>query len=75
MAKLKKERAALTRFDEELADLDQVIKAKKQEIVDVDLEIQQAEHDHKSMDAQLANLISQGDKMEKKYPWIEDEKR
>ncbi|KAG8946963.1 Structural maintenance of chromosomes protein 2 [Tulasnella sp. 424] len=75
VAKLKKERAALTRFDEELADLDQVIKAKKQEIVDVDLEIQQAEHDHKSMDAQLANLISQGDKMEKKYPWIEDEKR
>ncbi|KAG9019839.1 Structural maintenance of chromosomes protein 2 [Tulasnella sp. 427] len=74
VAKLKKERATLTRFDEELAALDQVIKAKVQEVADVDLEIQKAEHEHKNMDAQLANLVSQVDKLEKKYTWIEEEK-
>lgn len=65
----------MTRFDEELAALDQVIKDKRQEIVDVDLQIQQKEHDLKSMEGQLSGLVSQGKKMETKYPWIEDDKK
>ncbi|KAG8998049.1 Structural maintenance of chromosomes protein 2 [Tulasnella sp. JGI-2019a] len=74
-AKLKKERATLTRFDEELAALDQVIKNTRQDIADIDLEKQKAEHEQKTSEGQLAGLVAQSKKMETKYPWILEEKQ
>ncbi|KAG8880639.1 Structural maintenance of chromosomes protein 2 [Tulasnella sp. 331] len=74
-AKLKKERATLTRFDDELAALDQIIKNTIQDIADIDLEKQKAEHEQKTSQGQLAALLAQGKKMESKYPWILEEKQ
>lgn len=74
-AKLKKERATLTRFDDELAALDQVIKNTNQDIADLELEKQKVEHEQKTSQGQLAALLTQGKKMESKYPWILEEKQ
>lgn len=73
--KLKKERATLTRFDEELAALEQLIKTARQEVADVDLEKQKLEHELKTSEGQLSTLVSQGKKMEGKYTWILEEKQ
>ena len=75
VAKLKKERATLTRFDEELAALDQVINEKKQEIAELELEHQRVQHELKTGEGSTNALAQQSKKMEQKYPWIEDEKR
>ncbi|KAG8958059.1 Structural maintenance of chromosomes protein 2 [Tulasnella sp. 419] len=75
IAKLQKERAALTRFDEELSALERVIEDKKQEIADLDLQVGQTQHTMKNFEKDLAGIESQLKKLESKYTWIEEEKQ
>ncbi|KAH8105378.1 condensin complex subunit SMC2 [Cristinia sonorae] len=71
--KLAEERATLTRFDNELKDLETAIKEKKQAIADADLEVQQLEHDIQNLGKEqtaAANFVAS---LEKQYEWIAEE--
>ena len=72
--KLKKERADLTRFDEELRDLDQVIKEKRQAVADAELKIKEAEHAIVTLQKERTASTNAVTALEKGNPWIESEK-
>lgn len=68
------ERATLSRYDNELKDLETTIKNKKQAIVDTDLQLKELEHsinNHTKEKATMENAIAN---LEKQYDWIEEEK-
>lgn len=73
--KLKKERADLTRFDEELQDLDQVIKEKRQAVADAQLKIKEAEHSITTLQKERSAAVNAVAALEKGNPWIESEKQ
>ena len=72
-AKLNKERAVLVAFDNELADLEQALKAKKQEIVDAELALKKLEHDIGLVQKEHASAEAHQENLEKQFPWIVDE--
>ncbi|THG98165.1 hypothetical protein EW026_g3966 [Hermanssonia centrifuga] len=71
--KLQEERATLTRFDNELKELEGVIKAKKQAISDADLEIKKLEHDVQTLHKERTTAANFVTNLEKQYDWIEEE--
>jgi structural maintenance of chromosome 2 len=73
-ATLKKERADLTRFDEELQDLDRVIKEKRQAVADAQLNIKGAEHSITTLQKERSAGLNAVAALEKGNPWIETEK-
>jgi chromosome segregation ATPase len=73
--RLQEERATLTRFDTELCELDEVIKAKKQAAADVEVAIKKLEHDIQSLAKEKASHTTAVTNLEKQYEWIEEEQR
>jgi structural maintenance of chromosome 2 len=73
-ARLKKERADLSRFDEELNDLDRVIKGKKQAVADAELRIKEFEHNIVTLEKDRNSANHAVAALEKVNPWIKDEK-
>jgi len=71
--RLQEERATLTRFDTELRELDEVIKAKKQEAADADLAIKKLEHDVALLAKEKAGHVTGATNLEKQYDWIKEE--
>ncbi len=70
---MQEERATLTRFDNELKELEGVIKAKKQAISDADLEIKKLEHDVQTLHKERTTAANFVTNLEKQYDWIEEE--
>ncbi|KAI9457325.1 condensin complex subunit SMC2 [Lactarius psammicola] len=71
--RLQEERATLTRFDTELRELDEVIKAKKQEAADAELAIKKLEHDVQLLTKEKAGHVTSATNLEKQYDWIKEE--
>lgn len=74
-AKLNDERAALVAFDNELADLEKDLKAKKKEIVDAELALKKAEHDVILAAKEKSGLELAKENLEKQFTWIQEEKQ
>lgn len=74
-AKLNDERAALVAFDNELADLEKDLKAKKKEIVDAELTLKKAEHDIVLAAKEKSGLELAKENLEKQFTWILDEQQ
>lgn len=72
-AKLKAERAALVAFDNELADLERDLKAKKQEIVDAELSLKTLDHDIGLVAKEKSAAEGHKENLENQFPWIIDE--
>ena len=71
--RLQEERATLTRFDTELRELDDVIKAKKQAAADADVSIKKLEHDVQALAKEKAGHVTAATNLEKQYEWIDEE--
>ena len=69
------ERATLTRFDNELKDLDAVIKEKKQAISDGDLQLKRLDHDVQALSKDKTAAQNFVANHEKAYDWILEEKQ
>lgn len=63
----------MTRFDTELRELDEVIKAKKQAATDSDVEIKKLEHEMQALAKEKAGHVTAATNLEKQYEWIEEE--
>ncbi len=74
-AKFKAERAVLARFDNEVADLEHDLKAKKQEIVDAELSLKKLEHDLGLAKKERSSSEAAKENLEKQFPWILDEQQ
>ena len=70
---LQDEQATLTRFDNELKDLEGTIKAKKAAISDAELQLKQLEHDIQQLGKDRTSALHAVENLEKQYDWIEDE--
>jgi structural maintenance of chromosome 2 len=73
-SKLKEERATLTRFDDELKELERVIKEKKQAIANADLELTKLQHDAQVLAKEKAAAVNFVANLEKQFEWIAEEK-
>ena len=74
-SKLKKERAELSRFDDEIEELDAAIKSKKQAVSDADLALQDVEHQIQTLQKERTAAINAVTNLEKQFPWIAEEKQ
>ncbi|KAJ9117568.1 hypothetical protein QFC22_004418 [Naganishia vaughanmartiniae] len=74
-ARLKEERAVLTAFDGELAELDQDIKSKKQEVADSELNFKKLEHDIVLQNKERSSADALIENLETQFPWIKDEQK
>ena len=72
---LNEERATLTRFDNELKALDEIIKAKKQASTDAELHLKKLEHDLQSLAKEKVASVNLIANLEKVHPWIVEEKQ
>ncbi len=72
--KLLEERATLSRYDEELKSLERAIKEKKQAISDVELQIQQREHEITTLKKEKVGAENQAANLEKQHEWIAEER-
>jgi structural maintenance of chromosome 2 len=72
---LLEERATLTRFDTELRELDEVIKAKKQAASDAEVSIKKLEHDVQALAKEKASHITAATNLERQYEWIVEESK
>jgi structural maintenance of chromosome 2 len=70
---LQEERATLTRFDTELRELDEVIKAKKQAAADAEVAIKKLEHDVQALAKEKTAHVTATTNLEKQYEWIVEE--
>ena len=68
--RLQEERAMLTRFDTELRELDEVIKAKKQAASDAEVTIKKLDHDLRALVKEKAGHVTVATNLEKQYEWI-----
>ncbi|KAH8113153.1 condensin complex subunit SMC2 [Phellopilus nigrolimitatus] len=75
LRKLQEERATLTRFDNELKELESVIKDKKQAISDADLQLKKLEHDLQALTKDKTSAQNFVANLEKMYDWISEEKK
>ena len=71
--RLQEERATLTRFDTELRELDEVIKAKKQAVSDAELAIKKLDHEIQALAKEKAGHVTVATNLEKQYEWIAEE--
>lgn len=71
---MKKERADLTRFDEELNELELVIKQKRQDVVDAELVVKEIEHHITTLQKERTAATHAVTALEKGNPWIEQDK-
>ena len=71
--RLREERATLTRFDTELRELDEVIKAKKQAASDAEVAIKKLDHDLQALMKEKAGHVTATTNLEKQYEWIAEE--
>ncbi|KAF8489517.1 condensin complex subunit SMC2 [Russula emetica] len=71
--RLQEERATLTRFDTELVELVEVIKAKKQAAADAEVAIKKLEHDIQSLAKEKAGHTTAVTNLEKQHEWIKEE--
>jgi structural maintenance of chromosome 2 len=71
--RLQEERATLTRFDTELRELDEVIKAKKQAASDAEVEIKKLDHEVQALAKEKAGHVTAATNLEKQYEWIAEE--
>lgn len=74
-AKLKSERAVLTAFDDELADLERDMKSKKQEISDAELSLQKLGHEISALAKEETSANGLTRDLENQFTWIRDEKK
>ena len=65
----------MTRFDDEINDLDEVIKQKEKAISDIELSIKKAEHDLQSLQKNRTAAVNAMTTLEKAYEWIAQEKK
>lgn len=72
---LAEERAALTRFDNELKSLDDVIKSKKQSSSDAELHLKKFEHELQNLGKEKSASLNMIANLEKMYDWIVEEKQ
>lgn len=63
----------MTAFDDELADLDQGIKSKKQEVADGELNLKKLEHDIVQHNKERSSADGLIENLETQFPWIKDE--
>ncbi|KAF5319361.1 hypothetical protein D9619_008670 [Psilocybe cf. subviscida] len=72
--KLREETATLSRFDEELKDLDIQIKQAKSAISKADLVIQDQNHVISGLQKEVTTAVNQQNRMETSYNWIPQDK-
>ena len=72
---MQEERATLTRFDTELRELDEVIKAKKQAASDAEVSIKKLEHDVQGLAKEQASHVTAATNLERQYEWIVEESK
>ena len=75
LRRLQEERATLTRFDNELKDLDEAIKNKKQAISDAELSLKKLEHDSQNLAKEKTTAVNFVANLEKLNEWIPEEKQ
>ena len=63
----------MSRFDNELKELERVVKEKKQAIADADLELKQLEHDLQTLAKEKTAATNFITNLEKQYEWIVEE--
>jgi len=68
--RLKEERAALTRFDTQLCELDKVIKAKKEAASDAESAIKKLKHEVQAFTEEKASPVTAAMNLEKQHEWI-----
>ena len=73
LRKLQEERATLTRFDNELKELEEVIKGKKQAISDAELQLKKLEHDLQALGKDKVTAANFVANLEKMHEWIAEE--
>jgi septal ring factor EnvC (AmiA/AmiB activator) len=71
--KLQEERATLTRFDDELKDLEIVINQKKDDINTADLRTKELDHECKALNKEKTAASNIVVNLEKQYEWILEE--
>jgi structural maintenance of chromosome 2 len=72
---LQEERATLTRFDDEVADLEQVIKDKRDAATEADLLHGKLEHEMETLKKDRTASTTKVRDLEKLYSWITEEKK
>jgi structural maintenance of chromosome 2 len=60
-------------FDDELQDLERDLGAKKQEIVDTELELKKLEHDVAAAGKEMSGAAAGKEALEVQFTWILDE--
>ena len=70
---LQEERVTLTRFDTELRELDEVIKAKKQAASGAEVAIKTLEHQEQALAKEKASHVTSATNLEKQDEWIAEE--
>lgn len=70
---MQEERASLSRFDNELADLERVIKAKKEAASEADLNVQKLEHAQQALTKEKETAAKFVTNLEKQYDWLAEE--
>jgi len=68
--RLKEEHAALTRFDTQLRELDEVIKAKKEAASDAESAIKKLKHEVQASTEEKASHVTAATNLEKQHEWI-----
>lgn len=63
----------MSRFDDELKELERVIKEKKQAISDADLQLKKLEHDLQALAKEKTAATNFIANLEKQYEWIAEE--
>ncbi|KAI0086823.1 condensin complex subunit SMC2 [Irpex rosettiformis] len=71
--RLQAERATLAGFDNEIKELEKVIKAKKQQVSDAELELKKIEHDIQTLGKERTAATNSAQGLEKQFDWILDE--
>ncbi|KAG6373678.1 hypothetical protein JVT61DRAFT_6349 [Boletus reticuloceps] len=72
-ARLQEERATLTRFDNELKELDDAIKVQKKGISDAELNVKRLEHEISALEKDKITSAGTMGNLEKQYDWIREE--
>lgn len=72
--KLKEERATLTRFDNELKELERVVKDKKEAVHNAKLALQKLEQDVQVLMKEATTVSNFVENLEKQHEWIKEER-
>ncbi|KAH7886786.1 condensin complex subunit SMC2 [Phlebopus sp. FC_14] len=72
-AKLEEERATLVQFDNELKQLEEVMKAQKAGVADADLNMKRLDHEITALEKDKVAQAGRVDSIEKQFEWIREE--